>query len=90
LLKDHKYALTHYRGDKRFSAMRFDVARMKNRTDMSKLNMSSVFNMFQDRQTAVDEEPYSQLEWTEDESSESELKKNTKGDTPGDKLGKEQ
>lgn len=36
------------------------------------LNMSSVFYMFKDRQTAVDEEPYSQLEWSEDESSDSD------------------
>lgn len=31
--------------------------------------MSSVVNVFQDRQQAVDEEPYSQIEWTEDSSS---------------------
>ena len=34
--------------------------------------MSSVFHMFQDRQIAVDEEPYSQLEWTDNSQSEEE------------------
>lgn len=41
--------------------------------------MSSVVHMFQDRQLAVDEEPYSQIEWTEDSSSsEDSFKKNKK------------
>ena len=29
--------------------------------------------MFQDRQIAVDEEPYSQLEWTDDSQSEASV-----------------
>ena len=72
LLKDHKYALQHYRGDSRFSALRFR-AKQGTMRNLSELNMSSVFMMFQDRQIAVDEEPYSQLEWTDDSQSEASV-----------------
>ena len=53
--------------------------------------MSSVFMMFQDRQIAVDEEPYSQLEWTDDSQSEAsvESKKDEKEDKAGEAKSEE-
>ena len=48
LLKDHRYALQHYRGNSKFSALRFRT-RGRSSRNLSELNMSSVFMMFQDR-----------------------------------------